>query len=296
MTQSNQITPDWIAAYWGPSQLQVWAMQGTTVLARAHAPRNPLDNTPFETALLPLIEPWLGANTPVIAAGQIGEIGAPFRAVPCTPLAAQTTTAPSTDSRLNLHVITGLKQNTPADMMCGAETQIAGFLALNIDWDGVIYLPDQHSRWVHISAGEVVSFQTFMTGEQLDWLCTSSSLQHAIDMNTWDDAAFENALSDTLSRPERLAGYLFNLRAQDALQTGGKNAAFARASGLLIGAELGGARPFWLGQNIAIIGENTAANRYASALRLQGVQPTIADAERMTLAGLQAAYRLRKSG
>ena len=49
--------------------------------------------------------------------------------------------------------------------MRGEETQIAGFLALNPGWDGVICLPGTHSKWAHVSAGEVVSFQTFLTGE-----------------------------------------------------------------------------------------------------------------------------------
>ena len=49
--------------------------------------------------------------------------------------------------------------------MRGEETQIAGALALLPDFDGVFCLPGTHSKWAHVSAGEVVSFQTYMTGE-----------------------------------------------------------------------------------------------------------------------------------
>ena len=59
----------------------------------------------------------------------------------------------------------------------------------------------------------------------------------------------------------------------------------------MIGAELAAARPYWLGMDIAIIGADAAARPYASALLSLGASATLADAERMTLAGLTAAYR-----
>ena len=58
--------------------------------------------------------------------------------------------------------------------MRGEETQIAGFLALNPKFDGVICLPGTHTKWVHISAGEIVSFRTFMTGEMFALLSQQS--------------------------------------------------------------------------------------------------------------------------
>ena len=49
--------------------------------------------------------------------------------------------------------------------MRGEETQIAGFLSEFPGFDGVVCLPGTHTKWVHLSAGEIVSFRTFMTGE-----------------------------------------------------------------------------------------------------------------------------------
>ena len=288
---------DWIAADWGTTNLRVWAMKGGSVIdtAKSDAGMAQLDRDQFEAALLALIDPWLSDTTPVIACGMVGArqgwVEAPYSAVPCMPIANGVVLATSIDPRLRVHVIGGLKQEKPADVMRGEETQIAGFLALNTDWDGVICLPGTHTKWVHISAGEVVSFQTFMTGEQFNLLSGASVLRHSVDAKGWDAQAFEEAVSDTLSRPERLAAYLFNLRARDLLHGQSKDTARARLSGLLIGAELGAARPFWLGQNVAILGADALAKAYSDALQLQGVHATIADAERMTLAGLQAAYR-----
>jgi phosphonate metabolism protein PhnN/1,5-bisphosphokinase (PRPP-forming) len=93
--------------------------------------------------------------------------------------------------RLSVHVAPGLRQGKPADVMRGEETQIAGFLALNPNWDGVICLPGTHSKWVHISAGEVVSFQTFLTGEMFALLSQASVLRHGMQGDGWDDAAFD---------------------------------------------------------------------------------------------------------
>ncbi len=175
--------------------------------------------------------------------------------------------------------------------MRGEETQIAGFLSLNPNWDGVICLPGTHNKWVQVSAGEVVSFRTFMTGEIFALLGRQSVLRHSVAETGWDDAAFAEALGDAMSHPERIAGQLFSLRARDLLDGQRPEAARARLSGLLTGAELAAARPYWLGQQIAVIGDGGPAQPYVAGLQAQGVPVTQADAARMTLAGLIAAHR-----
>ena len=298
---TDNVTPDWIAADWGTTHLRVWAMQGGTVLDHDQSDNGmaKLERDQFEGALLELVEEWLGSGPiSVIACGMVGArqgwVEAPYSSVPCKPDHSEHAIPNCNDPRLNVRVIPGLKQNAPADVMRGEETQIAGFLALNPGWDGVICLPGTHSKWVHVSAGEVVSFQTFMTGEQFDLLSTSSVLRHSVDTKDWDKPAFDEALNDSLSHPEKLAAHLFNLRARDLLTGQSKEAARARLSGLLIGSELAAARPFWLGQQVAVVGVTALSQIYADALATQGVPATVADGARMTLAGLQAAYRLVK--
>jgi len=72
------------------------------------------------------------------------------------------------------------------------------------------------------------------------------------------------------------------------------NTARARLSGLLIGAELAGARPYWLGQQIAVIGAGKISSHYIKALELQGTPATQVQGDSVTLAGLIAAYRRLK--
>jgi len=82
-----------------------------------------------------------------------------------------------------MHILPGLKQDKNPDVMRGEETQIAGFLAGNPDFDGVLCLPGTHTKWVHISAKEIVSFQTVMTGE-LFALLSQNSVAHRTSMRS----------------------------------------------------------------------------------------------------------------
>lgn len=297
--QTSPVTADWIAADWGTSHLRVWAMQGSTVLAEARSTEGmgrlgAADA--FEPALRALVSGWLGAKPmQVVACGMVGAkqgwIEAGYQSVPCPPLGASPIAAPVRGSDLSVHIIPGLMQNSPPDVMRGEETQIAGFLALNPGWDGVMCLPGTHSKWAQISAGEVVSFQTFMTGEMFSLLSRQSVLRHSVGSEGWDADAFAAAVSDGLSNPERIAARLFSLRASDLLQGVDNATSRARLSGLLIGAELAAARPYWLGQQIAVLGSTQVSNPYVAALATVGAPATQADGARMVLAGLTAAYR-----
>jgi 2-dehydro-3-deoxygalactonokinase len=193
------------------------------------------------------------------------------------------------DPRLDVRIVPGLKQESPADVMRGEETQIAGFLAQRPQFDGVLCLPGTHCKWVRVSAGEVVSFQTYMTGELFGLLAGQSVLRFTVAGDGWEDGAFAEAVGAALSRPERALARLFSLRAEGLLRSLPAGVARARLSGTLIGTELAGARPYWLGQNVAIIGAEKLARAYAAALSAQGVSVERADAGKMTLAGLTAA-------
>ena len=289
------IAPEWIAVDWGSSNLRVWAMgaEGPLAEAQSGAGMLGLRAEEFETVLLDLIKPWLsGQPMPVIICGMAGSkqgwVEAPYRKVPCAPVdAAEVMPVVTRDARLKVRIAPGLMQLQPAaDVMRGEETQIAGALALYPRFDGVICLPGTHSKWVHVSAGEVVSFQTFMTGEMFALLSQHSVLRHSVQAEDWDDAAFEAGLAETLSRPERLAARLFSLRAESLVAGLEPAAAKARLSGLLIGAELAAAKPYWLGQEVALIGAPALCANYAKALSRQGVEARLLPGRECTLAGL----------
>lgn len=288
---------DWIAVDWGTTHLRTWAMEGRDTVRAESSSANGmsrLSRDGFEPALLDLIEPWLSqGRMPVLACGMVGSrqgwAEVPYIPVPAKPATLPPKRVQTRDPRLDLRILPGLSQASPPDVMRGEEIQIAGFLASDPGFDGVLCLPGTHSKWVRISAEEVVSFQTFMTGELFQLLSEGSVLRHSVTAESMDAEVFAEAVEDTLSRPERLATRLFAIRARDVLTDQTAPAARARLSGALIGAELAAARPYWLGQNVAVAGAPALADLYARALAGQGVTARAVDAGPLTRAGLAHA-------
>lgn len=288
---------EWVAVDWGTSNMRAYAMRGGSAVAerRSEMGMGRLDRAGFEPALMELVEDWVGDGpTDVIACGMVGArqgwVEAPYAAVPCGALAAPVP-VPQTGPRIRAWVVPGIKQVSPADVMRGEETQIAGFLSLNQGWDGVICLPGTHTKWAHVSVGEVVSFRTVMTGELFDLIAGRSVLRHSV-AGELDDAAFDIAVGDALQSPGMLTARLFGIRARDLLEAQAGGVGRAWLSGLLIGTEMHAARPYWLGQQVAVVGASDLSRLYARALERQGVPVTVADGKGMTIAGLTAARKL----
>lgn len=296
---ADRIAVDWIAVDWGTSNLRVWAMAaGGAVLAQgaSAAGMAGLTRAGFEPALLALIAGWLapGRVTEVVACGMVGSrqgwIEAEYAAAPCPPLGAPFASPAVRDPRIAVRVLPGLRQAAPADVMRGEETQIAGLLAHRPRFDGVACLPGTHSKWAHVSAGEVVSFTSFLTGELFGLLAGESVLRHSVGAEGWSEADFAESVEEALAAPGLVAARLFGLRAEALLNGLSPERARARLSGLLIGMELGGARPHWLGREVVLIGAGRVTGPYRAALALGGLEARVLDATDMTLAGLTAAH------
>ena len=151
--------------------------------------------------------------------------------------------------------------------MRGEETQIAGLLAVDAAFDGIACLPGTHSKWVHIGAGKIRSFQTFLTGELFALLAGGSVLRHAMTDEGWDGSAFLEAVDETAAAPESIAAKLFSIRAESLLHALPGATARARLSGYLIGLELVAAKPCWQGES------EPGADRKQSPLPIVFVSP-----------------------
>ncbi len=183
---TRPIIADWIAVDWGSSNLRAWAVGadgGTLAEASAGTGAIALAPDAFEGALLALVGDWLaeGRRTDVIVCGMAGARGgwteAAYATVPCPPGPRAFARPPVADPRLAVRILPGLRQDAPADVMRGEETQIAGLVAGEPGFDGVACLPGTHTKWCHVSAGEVVSFASYMTGEIFALLAGSSVLR-----------------------------------------------------------------------------------------------------------------------
>ncbi len=285
----------WIAVDWGTTTLRATLMEGRAPVDTRQSGdgMNGLARDAFEPALIALIDDWLTDKTEILCCGMVGArqgwAEAPYHTVPCPPPVGLVPVETS-DRRLNIRIVPGLRQLKPhPDVMRGEETQIAGIISEIKDFDGIACLPGTHTKWAHISAGEVVSFRTAMTGELFATICSQTVLRHSLTGSDWAEGPFLEAVSDALSRPETLTARLFELRAADLLL--GQEPATARAilSGLLIGAELAATKPWWLGRDVVVTGSETTTAAYVTALKSQGLSPRILPADAMTLAGLAAA-------
>lgn len=289
---SARITPDWIAVDWGTSALRAFAMRGTARIAEAASAEGMASLTPdgFEPALLRLVGPWLGSGTtPVIACGMVGArqgwAEAPYRPVPCPPVAAgETLRLRARDPRLAVEIVPGLCQHAPADVMRGEETQIAGFLAEEPGFAGTLILPGTHSKHVRVAGGRVTGFTTWMTGELFALLATQSVLRLTLAPDGTDPAAFRHGVRQGLDGGG-LAG-LFALRAEALLAGLDPVAARARLSGLLIGAELAAQPP---AQDCVVIGAEALARAYLDALAQAGIAARAIGAGALVCRGLALA-------
>lgn len=189
------------------------------------------------------------------------------RAIPCPPL-PEALPEPGPGGAI---LLPGLRQKTPIeDVSPAMALRLGGLLAADPEFDGVACLTGPQGLWAHLSAGEVVSV-----------LRVASTTAHAAlngpSPPAAPDAGFDTALSDCLSRPERLLRFL-----------GSPGHDAAAQAGAIIGAELAAAKPWWLGQRVRVLGHDGWPALYAHALEIQGVPVVAGDGDAALIAGLSA--------
>jgi 2-dehydro-3-deoxygalactonokinase len=299
MTDHTNTSAAWVAVDWGTSHLRLWPMgENGRPLRRIDSDKGmaSLAREDYEQTLLALLEPYIesGRTLNVLCCGMVGSrqgwCEAPYLQAPCAPPGFDTATRVETsDPRIQVHVLSGVKQLHPADVMRGEETQIAGVLALSPGLSGVICLPGTHTKWVLVEDGEIRQFSTFLTGELFQLLSASSVLRHTLARDSWNSAAFEAGCRAGSQSPQLLGNLLFGLRAEALLTDLDPVEARSRASGLLLGLEISGMRPLWQGKTTILVGESDIAQAYATALAIENAEARVLDAEQVTLAGLGAA-------
>ncbi|MGR3363548.1 MAG: 2-dehydro-3-deoxygalactonokinase [Maritimibacter harenae] len=281
-------TTDWICVDWSEDRLRVWVMgPDGAVSAREEADMTGL--SAFETGLGPVIAPYLqdDEETDILVAGDPAAPGgwgaAAPRAVPCAPPGQGDTTPGVThDGRMRVALVPGLQQVAPTGLMLADAVRVRGFLARNPGYDGVLCLAGRRTRWVHVSAGEVVSFQSFSTGDLVRSTCATLGIEGA------PGEGLEAAVDDAMSRPEAAAARIGAAEAGLRLGTLSQEAALAEIWGLFLGLEMAAARPYWLGQPVALVGEGDRRAAYARAMTAQAVMFEEADEEETILAGFAA--------
>lgn len=286
----------WIGVDWGTTNLRAFAVDATgRPVDEKSSDRGmaKLRVHEFEPALLDLIAPWLShyKQIPVYACGMVGAqqgwCEARYRNVPCPPVAASgLTLVPTHDQRIRVHILPGLCQSSPADVMRGEETQIAALLARDPDYCGTICLPGTHSKWASVADGNVEGFTTFMTGELFDVLANRTILRHSVGGEAWDDKIFLGAALRAVNEPQGVAEELFGLRAASLLSDTPRETLRSRLSGMLIGQELGLTKRYWQARSVTLIGSHATVPLYRQVLQVLECEVETLDARDAALAGL----------
>lgn len=182
MNLATPQTPELLALDWGTSSLRAFLMRAGKIIESRHSDHG-IQHLPelgiagYQQAFAQIAGDWLQEwpQLPVVASGMVGSAQgwreAPYIRCPADigALAAQNTSVAS-GLGPNILIAPGVLFDDVGhlpDVMRGEEIQIAGALRGNAQWTQrcCIVLPGTHSKWVHIEAGRIVRFSTYLTGE-----------------------------------------------------------------------------------------------------------------------------------
>jgi 2-dehydro-3-deoxygalactonokinase len=290
--------PVLLACDWGTTNLRAWTLDadGQAMTSREF-PLGVSRLAPGEAAqrFEAEVRPALGAETlPAILCGMVGSnLG--WRPIPYAdcPAGLADLSYGLVEVAKGVRIVPGLRCAGLAgapDVMRGEETQILGWLSLQMDRArGRIVLchPGTHAKWVLIEDGRIVRFVTAMTGELFAVLSQHSVLKS--DAAAGDDAAFEAGLA-AAGDGSALAARLFTARARVVGGSAEPDSTPSYLSGLLIGAEVA-ALPQQLGpppDSVVLLGDAVLCARYRRALQRIGIGVETFDGEAAAIAGLYA--------
>ena len=171
--------------------------------------------------------------------------------------------------------------------MRGEETQVAGFFYDNPSFKGSICLPGTHSKWIKVDNSYIEKFKTFMTGELFEVISKYTVLKHSILSEDIDKNEFVKSVEIIIKNPENIGSALFQLRADDLINSQGNIIYQSRLSGYLLGLELLGSAEFWENKNIVLIGNKVLVELYSFVLKnkVTSIKECISD--EMVLKGLK---------
>jgi 2-dehydro-3-deoxygalactonokinase len=138
-----------------------------------------------------------------------------------------------------VRLVSGLRADS--DIMRGEETELIGLFASStrrpLAESSIVVMPGTHSKHVHLRAGQIVDFTTYLTGELYALLNQSSTLSAPEPDNViFDQTAFMAGTQSSRSRG--LSAALFQTRALTVLGHLAAKHSRSFLSGALIGAEI----------------------------------------------------------
>ena len=277
-----------IAVDWGTTNRRAWALgaDGKPLQERADsAGLLAIQERRFAESLGGFLADWLGGGVPVVIAGMAGSrmgwVEVPYVAAPA-PLAelARNLMKAGRIADSDCWIVPGMSLDSAdqPEVMRGEECQMLGALLRQGRSDGVFLTPGTHSKWARVTAGKLLDFRTYITGELFNLLRQSGTLAQLMTGDGEDEAAFARGVRATGPETE-LLNRVFSARSLTLFgRLEGKELA-SYLSGLLVGTEMRDALAAWpdLGRTgVTCIGSAGMLARYGACadlleLDLQGI-------------------------
>lgn len=301
----------YITGDWGTSRLRLSLCRGERVLETRQGPGIGGLREPPAEVLHRLTAGWREAYgaLPTLLCGMAGSRNG-WRETPYVPCPADLRALREAALRFEaqgtpITIAPGLscqgRLGSP-ELMRGEETQIAGALALHPDLDTgrhLLCLPGTHTKWAWLEDGQVRDFLTALTGEIFALLRDGSTLTRAGSAPvagtagaTAADDGFQHGLETAASLGKASVLHaLFSVRSRQLIDGRPHDWAVSYLSGLLIGADVHGAIALFDGrEHVVLIGDGALNERYALALRREGISASPLDGEHCALAGLRTLW------
>lgn len=217
-----------------------------------------------------------------MASSSIGLIELPYKKIPFRTDGTDLAIQHIHDNNNPLLIISGA--STTDDVMRGEETKVVGAAASITAQELLIILPGTHAKHIRIRDGQVISFQTFMTGEFFSLLSNNSILAASIaDDGAFDRESFISAVKKSREIP--LLEHSFKVRTNQLLKGFSPQSNYHYLSGLLIGEELKTLNPEL---PVMLMGGSFHTQLYALACETLGIKITsMPDADEALIKGQQ---------
>jgi 2-dehydro-3-deoxygalactonokinase len=277
---------DLIALDWGTSSLRVARLRADGQQVEEHASADGILKVPaggFPAVFSQATGPFhLQPGQLCLASGMVGSrqgwIEAPYCPCPAgfDDLARHVAWVPDAPGGVRMGIVPGLSFSSAGvpDVMRGEEIQVMGALALLGRTDGLFVLPGTHSKWVHVEAGRITRFATFMTGEVYALLRKHSILARTLpaEDGPLDEAAFLRGVAHARASGSLLHA-AFSARTLALFDALPQAVQPSYLSGLLVGEELR-TQAFDTRRDVVLIGSEKLTTGYALALRSLGIAST----------------------
>ena len=250
-----------------------------------------VDQNEFKKTLIKNIDAWNNKFDikVVIASGMVGAkqgwIEVPYINSPCDIRNLNFKSLKILDD-VKIHILSGVSQFNPSDVMRGEETQIAGFLLNNVDFNGSICLPGTHSKWVNMNSYNIQEFTTFLTGELYEIVKKYSILNHTLNTTELDDEIVKSSAKLIIENPSFISNKLFEIRADNLLKNSNQTSNNSKLVGYLLGIELSGSRTYWEDKDLVIIGSSNLNKYYELILNGRSNSIRLFNSSDMALNGL----------